>query len=53
MKGDLTTWRIVLAAAFFLVAVVFILRSFYGMRVESQTSGAAKPSPKPEPVEVG
>jgi K(+)-stimulated pyrophosphate-energized sodium pump len=54
MKNELTMWRIVLAIAFFLVAVVFILRSFYGMRVESQAAtGATPPSPKPQPVEVG
>ncbi len=53
MKEGLTTWRYVLSAAFFLVAIVFILRSFYGMRVESQTAtGTTPPAPKPEPVSV-
>ena len=37
--------RIVLAAVFFVISLVFVYRSFYGMRIES---GSA-PTPKPEP----
>ena len=28
-------WRLVLSGAFFLVALVFVYRSFYGMRIQS------------------
>jgi K(+)-stimulated pyrophosphate-energized sodium pump len=38
--GSPSTLRYVLAAAFFLVAVVFIYRSFYGMRIEGSAAPA-------------
>jgi len=55
-------WRITLAAIFFAISVVFVLRSFYGMRVQSASEasaggggggGGAGRSAERTPVEVG
>ncbi len=43
----------VLAACFFLVAIVFVIRSFYGMRIETKPGADdKKPSPKLEPAKA-
>jgi K(+)-stimulated pyrophosphate-energized sodium pump len=39
--GKPTTLRLVLAAVFFLCALVFVLRSFYGMRIGSSVAKTA------------
>ncbi len=40
-----STVRFALAAAFFLVSLVFVYRSFYGMRIVAEKEGGAAPSP--------
>jgi K(+)-stimulated pyrophosphate-energized sodium pump len=44
MGDDLATLRLGLAAAFLLVSMVFVWRSFYGMRIKSDDSGSAAPA---------
>ena len=39
--GTPSPWRFVLAAVFFLIAIAFVYRSFYGMRIETTKSEAA------------
>jgi len=42
--------RIILAAVFFLIAIIFVLRSFYGMRVPAEEAAKTAPTPRREPV---
>ncbi|MDB5318930.1 MAG: hppA 1 [Phycisphaerales bacterium] len=42
--------RIILAAIFFLIGIVFVLRSFYGMRVPAEEAAKTEPQRKREPV---
>jgi K(+)-stimulated pyrophosphate-energized sodium pump len=42
-----TGTRLALAAAFLLVALVFVYRSFYGMRIQAGMKGAASPAASP------
>jgi K(+)-stimulated pyrophosphate-energized sodium pump len=41
---SLIRWRIILAAVFFVIASIFILRSFYGMRVQSAETSTPPPT---------
>jgi K(+)-stimulated pyrophosphate-energized sodium pump len=45
LTGDKSMLRHVLAAAFFLVAVFFVYRSFYGMRIVETKESASSPTP--------
>ena len=40
MSDTLYRWKIVLAALFFVAGAVFVLRSFYGMRIKSGEDSA-------------
>jgi K(+)-stimulated pyrophosphate-energized sodium pump len=42
--------RIILAAIFFVIALIFVLRSFYGMRVPAEEAAKTTPTPRREPV---
>jgi K(+)-stimulated pyrophosphate-energized sodium pump len=44
--------KTILAVVFFLVGVVFVLRSFYGMRVPAEESTPARATREPATVEV-
>jgi K(+)-stimulated pyrophosphate-energized sodium pump len=49
MKGDMSTARLALAGLFLLVALVFVYRSFYKMRIETNAK-AASPSTSASPA---
>jgi K(+)-stimulated pyrophosphate-energized sodium pump len=55
--GNPSIWRYVLAAVFFLVAIAFVYRSFYGMRIQSgereESSQPSHPTPAPKKELVG
>src|SRR5688572_2131321 len=51
--GSSSTLRYVLAAAFFLIALFFIYRSFYGMRIVETGGGAASASEDRVPALAG
>jgi K(+)-stimulated pyrophosphate-energized sodium pump len=42
--------RIILAAIFFMIGIIFVLRSFYGMRVPAEEASKTTPTPRREPV---
>jgi K(+)-stimulated pyrophosphate-energized sodium pump len=46
------TLTLVLAGAFLLIALVFVWRSFYAMRIESAIGGAAEPARQRARVQV-